>query len=209
MPRISEKFGSRMEAIRTSSLERGVMKLEEYFEAYDQTHHLAGGSPEWKTLRKQVRRAMARPVLESAGRILFILACVALGIWGHGIGYLLALGTLCFLPQRLRDLRDRLAAIRGLSSEGELHEHLVREARRQQAGVIFDALYQAAMALLFLGTGALAAWLGKDFRPGVGAGLVLGVLSVCSILIRYPRASREVAALETMDDPEREDENGH
>lgn len=176
-----------MEAIRTRSLERGVMKLEEYFEAYDQTHHLAGGSPDWKTFRKQVRRAMARPVLGSAGQLLFMLACLALGIWGHGIGYLLALGTLCFLPQRIRALRDRLAAIRGLSSEGELHEHLVREARRQRAGVVFDALYLAAMALLLLGTGALLAWLGKDFRPGIGAGLVLGTLAVGSFMFRQLR----------------------
>ena len=75
------------------------MKLEQYFEAYDNTHTLAGKSPEWSVMRRRIRWSLARPALELAGQVAFVLGCLALGWWGSPIGYLLALGVLCFMPQ--------------------------------------------------------------------------------------------------------------
>jgi hypothetical protein len=147
-------------------------------------------------LRKKVRRSLARPTLELIGQILFLLACLALGIRGHWIGYPLALGALCFVPQYVANLRAQVASIRGLSSEVELQRHLANEAQRQMAGAVTGLLYYAGLALLFLGTAAVAAWTGKDFRPGLGAGLVLAALSAFSAFVRLPRASREIATLD-------------
>jgi hypothetical protein len=171
------------------------MKLEDYFDAYDKTHDLAGGTPDWGTLRKKVRRSLARPVLELTGQVVFLLACLALGIWGHRIGYLLALGALCFIPQYVESLRSQIASIRELSSEVELQRHLGKEAQRQMAGAVIGLCYYAGLAVLFLGTAAVAAWMGKDFRPGLGAGLVLGALSAYAWFVRLPRASRGIAML--------------
>ena len=171
------------------------MKLEDYFDAYDKTHDLAGGAPDWGTLRKKVRRSLARPALELTGQVVFLLACLALGIWGHRIGYLLALGALCFIPQYVGSLRAQIASIKDLSSEVELQQHLDKEAQRRMAGAVLGLVYYAGLALLFLGTAAVAAWMGKDFRPGLGAGLVLGALSAYAWFVRLPRASREIASL--------------
>jgi hypothetical protein len=41
--------------------------------------------------------------------------------------------------------------------------------------------------------------MGKDFRPGLVAGLVLGAFSAYALLIRLPRASREIATLRGAD----------
>lgn len=188
------------------------MKLEDYFDAYDQTHDLAGGAPDWGTLRKKVRRSLARPVLELTGQVVFLFACLALGIWGHRIGYLLALGALCFIPQYVGSLRAQIASIRDLSSEVELQQHLDKEAQRQMAGAVIGLVYYAGLALLFLGTAAVAAWMGKDFRPGVSAGLVLVVLSAYALLVRLPRASREIAVLSDgveKSEGREEDRHGH
>lgn len=172
------------------------MKLNDYFDAYDNTHALAGAETDWKALRKKVRRSLARPALELTGQIVFLLACLALGIRGHWIGYPLALGALCFVPQYVGNLRAQVAGIRGLSSKVDLQHHLDKEAQRQMAGAVVGLLCHGGLALLFLGTAAVAAWTGKDFRPGLGAGLVLGALSAYSAFVRLPRASREIAALD-------------
>jgi hypothetical protein len=171
------------------------MKLEDYFDAYDKTHDLAGGAPHWEVLRKKVRRSLARPALELTWQVIFLVACLALGMWGHPIGYMLALGALCFIPQYVGSLRTQIASIKELSSEVELQRHLDKEAQRQMAGAVFGFLYYAGLALLFFGTAAIAAWMGKDFRPGVGAGLALGALSAYAWFVRLPRASREIAVL--------------
>jgi fatty acid desaturase len=171
------------------------MKLDDYLAAYDRTHNLAGGAPDWGTLRKKVRRSLARPALELTGQVIFLFACLALGIWGHWIGYLLALGALCFIPQYVGSLRAQIASIKDLSSEVELQQHLDKEARRRMAGAVLGLVFYAGLALLFLGTAAVAAWMGKDFRPGLGAGLVLVALSAYAGFVRLPRASREIATL--------------
>ena len=141
------------------------------------------------------RSAGPSPALELAGQVVFLLACLALGIWGHWIGYLLALGALCFIPQYVGSLRAQLASIRDLSSEVELQQHLDKEAQRRMAGAVLGLVYYAGLALLFLGLGAIAAWMGKDFRSSLAVGLVFGVLSANALLVRLPRASREIASL--------------
>lgn len=185
-----------VEALRIQTLKRGVMKLEDYFEAYDRAHTLAGDSPEWGAMRKKIRWALARPILELTGQFAFLLGCLALGIWGNPIGYLLALGTLCFIPQYVGNLRAQIASVRVLSGTEELQRYLGEEAQRRMAGAVVGTIYYAALALLFLGAGAVAAWRGKDFSPGLIAGLLVGALCVHALFFRLPRASREIAILE-------------
>jgi len=63
--------------------------------------------------------------------IAFLFACLALGIWGHWIGYLLALGALGFIPQHVGSLRAQIASIKEMSSEVELQRHLDKETQRR------------------------------------------------------------------------------
>jgi len=127
------------------------MKLEQYFEAYDNTHTLAGRSPDWGTMRRKVQWTIARPILELTGQVVFLLACVALGLWGSPIGYLLAISALCFIPQYVGNLRAQIAGIRGLTDEGELQQLLVKEAQRRMAGAVLATVWYGMIALLFLG----------------------------------------------------------
>jgi hypothetical protein len=171
------------------------MKLEQYFEAYDNTHALAGKSPDWSATRRRIQWNLARPVIELGARIVFLLACVALGWWGHPIGYLPALATLCFIPQYLGNLREQIASIRSLSDEGELQQLLFKEAQKRMAGAVLGLVYYTGLAVLFLGTSAVMAWLGKDFLPGLFAGLIIALLGTHALFFRLPRASREMAML--------------
>jgi len=108
------------------------MKLEDYFDAYDRTHTLVGGSPEWGAMRKKIRWALARPILELTGQVAFLLGCLALGIWGSPIGYLLALGTLWFIPQYVGNLRAQIASVSDLTGIAMLErEQSESEAREE------------------------------------------------------------------------------
>jgi hypothetical protein len=171
-------------------------RLEDFFDAYDKTHDLSGGAPEWKHLRRRVRRALARPVLELAGQVAFLIACLIFGIMADPIGYVLAVGTLCHIPQYVRRVRKEITGIAELSSNEELRKHLQEEAQVRMAGAFTSALFWAGFALLFVLTGGIAALLGKDFRPGLGAGLIAGALSAYSFLFCFLRASRECRALD-------------
>jgi hypothetical protein len=184
-------------------------RLEDFFDAYDKTHNLSGGSPEWKHVRRRVRRALARPVLELAGRVAFLIACVLLGILAHPIGYFLAIGTLCFIPQHIQRIRKEITSIAELSSSAELQQHLQKEARVRMAGAFSSAVFWAGFAVLFVLTGAIAALLGKDFRPGLGAGLIAGALSAANFFYRFLRASRECRALEDEEGDIQEAEGGY
>jgi len=172
------------------------MKLEQYFEAYDNTHTLAGKSPDWGTMRRKVRWTIARPILELTGQVVFLLACVALGLWGSPIGYLLAISALCFIPQHVGSLRAQIAGIRNLRDEEELQQLLFKEAQRRMAGVVLAMVWFGLIGLSFLGTGAVAAWQGKDFRPGFFAGLIVSAFAAHALLFRLPSASREMAMLD-------------
>jgi hypothetical protein len=172
------------------------MKLEQYFEAYDNSHALAGKSPDWNTTRRKVQWSLARPFLELAGRILFLLACVALGLWGHPIGYLLAIATLCFIPQYIGNLRAQINSVRNLADEEELQQLLYKESQKRMADAVLGVFCHTALALLFLGTSAVAALQGKDFIPGLVAGLMIAALGAHALIFRLPRAGREMTMLD-------------
>jgi hypothetical protein len=172
------------------------MKLEQYFEAYDNTHTLAGKSPDWGHMRRKIQWTIARPILELTGQVVFLLACVALGFWGHPIGYLLAISALCFIPQYVGNLRAQVAGIRGLADEEGLEQLLVKEAQRRMAGAVLATGWYGVVTLLFLGTSAVAAWQGKDLRPGLFAGLIVGAFAAHALFIRLPGAGREMAMLD-------------
>lgn len=171
------------------------MKLDDYFDAYDRAHELSAGAADWVTLRKKVRRSLARPAFELAGKMVYLVACLAFGIWGHRIGYLLALGALCFIPQYVGRLRAQIASVRELSSEGDLQQHLEKEAQRGMAGAVIALLFYTGFTVLFLGVAALAAWMDKDFRSSLAVSLVFALLATYALLFRLPRASREIASL--------------
>ena len=173
-----------------------MKNLDDYFDAYDQTCALTTGAPGGKHLRKRIRRAHARPMLDLAWRIFLLAAFVTFGIYGHNIGYMLAAGSLCFIPQHIQKFRREMEAITQLSDDGELRQHLLKEANRRVANALVSAIFYAGIALLFLVTGAVAAALGKDFRPGVISGLIVAAFSTYHLLVSLPRASREGNALE-------------
>jgi hypothetical protein len=172
------------------------MKLEQYFDAYDNTHALAGTSPDWEATRRKVRWCLARPYLELTGRIIFLLGCLALGWSGHPIGFLLALGTLCFIPRYISDLREQTNSVRNLMDEEELQQLLHKEALKRMAGAVLGMFYYTAVALVFLATAAVNAWLGRDFVPGLVVGLMIAALGAYALLFRLPRAGRELTMLE-------------
>jgi hypothetical protein len=172
------------------------MKLEKYFEAYDNSHALAGKSPDWTTTRHRIHKSLARPYLELAGRIILLLACIALGWWGHPIGYLLALGNLCFIPQYIGNLRQQIANIRALEHEDELQKLLTKEAQKRMAGAVLGLAYYSALAFVFLGTSAVMALLGKPYFPALVTGLIIAALAAHALIFRLPRASREMVMLE-------------
>lgn len=174
----------------------GVMKLEQYFEAYDSIHTISGKSPDWNTTRRKVQWTLARPILELTGQVAYLLACLALGLWGSPIGYLLAISALCFIPQYIGNLREQIAGVKGLADEEELQELLAKEAKRRMAGAVLATFWYTLISLLFLGICAIAAWQEKDFRPGLFAGLIVGAFAAYALFSRLPHASREMAMLD-------------
>lgn len=187
-----------------------MKQLDDFFDAYDQTHELAGEEPDWQDLRKRVRKALARPVWELAGQIIFVLAALIWGIFGHPIGYFLAIGELCFLPGYVQRVRMQSEGIASLSDDGELRHLLKRESTRQIATAIVGALYWAAIALLLFFLAGLLAWMEKDFRPSLIVGGIAVGLCAFEVFFRLPRYGRGMADwddAEENESDEREEEH--
>ena len=177
-------------------------QLDDFFDAYDRTHSLAGDAPDWDSQRKKVRRALARPVYELVGKVALALLCLAWGILGHPNGYLLAVGILLFLPGYYGRVRSKAEDIAALSSEDELKALLEKERTRRLAKAVVGALYWAALALLLFLFAGFLAWKEKDFRPSLAVGGIAVLLCAWEAFFRFPRLCRGMADLEDEDDDE-------
>ncbi|MEQ8765410.1 MAG: hypothetical protein RL885_15860 [Planctomycetota bacterium] len=171
-------------------------ELDDFFDAYDHAHTLGAEAADWRALRRNVRRSLLRPALALLGSVALLIAGVALGWAGHFSGWLLAGGlVLAVIPDRLQRLRASRERVAGLDNSEDLRAHLLREARLERAGAFVSALVHAAVSLLFLGTGLIAALLGKDYRPGLISALIVALLAAYHLLWRLPRVSRQCASL--------------
>ena len=173
--------------------------LDDYFDAYDRAHAATTTETDWSRLRSGVRKSLMRPILDLLGVVALMVAGIAVGLGGHGNGYLIAMGSaLALLPSRIRSLRGSVDDVRALTTAEELRTHLRTEAARDQASTFVSCLKNAAFGVLFLLVGTTAAFLGKDFRPGLIAGLVMLGLAAFDFLVRLKRTARELDALEDL-----------
>ena len=177
-----------------------MTKLDDYFDAYDQVHALAGHTPDWGVFRKNVRWSLARPILKLVWAIAFFVGTLLWGIFGHPSGYMLAVGTLlAIIPREVQRLKDRVDAVAKLSGAEELRSFLIKEAERRLSGAVASSLFYIFMAVVFSITGAIAGLRGKAWQPGVLAALALVAFAYFSFKFRWPRVSREIEALKEKD----------
>lgn len=177
-------------------------QLDDYFEAYDKAHALAGETPDWETQRRKVRRALARPAFALAGRVLLILVATLCGIMAHPMFYLIAGSSLFFLPGYIKGARDQARSIAALSSEADLAKLLEKERIKEIGDPLLKGIYWAGVALfLFLFAGLLA-WQENDFRASLFVGGFAVVLCAYHILFKLPRACRGMGRLDQEDEVE-------
>lgn len=186
-------------------------KLDDYFDAYDKTYNLSGFTADWKDVRRRVRRTIARPIFELTGQVVFLIACLTWGIIAHPIGYILAFGALCFIPQYIGRVRKEIKRISELASDDELFQHLKKEGEYRMARAFTLSLYWAFLTIIFSITGAASAIMGKDWRSGVAAAIVAAIISGFSFrsFLFRSRECRAFDSEEGIEDIDSEIQEGH